>query len=425
MKTDKIYNILDYVIPAYLVVALVEYLLNNWSLEFPVKLLAMGFTLLFLFIKGNHKSSPAKTVLTIFLIYNLLSIFSYFGGGNGREIECYLSDLYNYIAAMLFFYVGFYDPRKENTFYNQFLVFCFGAMVIGLFFYVFLPYFHLARHSAIMSSQWFSDTTYSDDSIMNMMRFSGIIGTDYGVGNFCMFGLAIALNYYSRGIKIKKLPMSLVVLILIIAGFMTQLRIVIVSASAATLYYLFSGIKTGTTKNSLKIILIALVLGVIAVTVLNKYFSERVSAFKDIIEFTTGRMDFNSAYDERSGQVEAALKIWDDKVFGQGMGSANSIASKNGHQAILDQCYAKMLVELGYVGISIFIIFILMTLFKGVSHFKNNLIELVIVVFVLCSMIGADTLYFHYFQIIPFWYAAGRIWNPFVRGKRKYAQLPN
>ena len=411
VKAAKTYNLLDYVIPAYLLIALVEYILNNWALEFGIKLLSIGVTLFFLLSnKARHKST-IKSLVTIFLFYNLASIIQYIDRGS---IDSYLSELYNYIAAMLFFYVGYFDPRKENVFYNKFLYYCFWAMIIGLFFYIFMPGFHMIRHNTIMSNQWFSDTNYSDNQILSMMRFSGIIGTDYGVGNYCMFGLAIALYYYSRGIKINHIPLVIIILVLIVAGFMTQLRVVIVSATAATIYYLLFGVNKGATKNSIKLIIIALLLGSISVSIINNYFGERASAFKDIIEFTSGRMDFGEAYDERRGQVDAALSAWDNKILGDGMGSANTIASRHGRHAIYDQCYAKMMVELGYVGLFLFLFIIILSLIKGIKHFKRSLIELVIIVFVLCSMIGADTLYFHYFQIIPFWYALGRLWNPFV-----------
>lgn len=413
-KIDRLYKVFDYIIPAYLVVTLVEYILNYWALEFPVKLFAIGFTLLFLIQNKVHSSATIKTLLTIFILYNLLSFVKYFV--NGREIECYMSDLYNYIAAMLFFYVGFYDTRRENFFYNKFLVFCFAAMIIGLLFYVFMPSFHLVRHNTVMSAQWFStNSLYSDDEIMSMMRFSGIIGSDYGVGIFCMCGLSIAFFYYSKGVKVKYVPAILSILVFIIGAFMTQLRIVIVCASATTVYYLFFGNK-GSTQRTLKLIFVSFFIGAIALFVVSKYFGDRASVFMDIMDSMSERMDFKSAYSERSGQVETTFAAWDSYILGQGMGSANAIARKNGHPGITDQCYAKMLVELGFVGVTIFAIIMLATLYKGVLHLKKNLIEMVIIVYVLCSMIGANTLYFHYFQILPFWYAVGRLWNPFIKG---------
>ena len=413
-RTINLYTLFDYILPAYFAVALVEYLLNYWALEFSIKLLAIGITLWFIVFKRIQHASPIKSLITIFILYNLLSIVHYIGGANGREIECYFGDLYNYIAAMLFFYVGYYDTRKEDSYYTRYLIFCFAAMAIGMLFYVFMPSFHLVRHNTVMSAQWFSSNDlYSDSDIMSMMRFSGIIGSDYGVGIFCICGLSIALYYYSKGIKVRYVPPVLAIFVFLIGAFLTQLRIAIVSATAATIYYLIFSINKKSAAKTFKLIILSAIIGVLSFGVITKYFGERASAFKEVIEATKDRMDFKSAYSERSGQVEATFAVWDSYILGQGMGSANAIAGKNGHPRITDQCYAKMLVELGFVGIFIFAIIMLSTLYKGVLHFKKNLIELIIIVYVLVSMIGANTLYFHYFQILPFWYAMGRIWNPY------------
>ena len=126
----------------------------------------------------------------------------------------------------------------------------------------------------------------------------------------------------------------------------------------------------------------------------------------------------NAMEGSRTNQRETVLASWQDVMLGDGTGSKGAQARIAGKPAITDGGYIKMIVENGIVGVTLFSIIIILTIWRCIKYLKYFMLELLIIGYVLVSMLGANSISMNWCFILPFWFAVGLTWNDKILKKR-------
>ena len=98
-----------------------------------------------------------------------------------------------------------------------------------------------------------------------------------------------------------------------------------------------------------------------------------------------------------------------ESMIGDGAGRHNIWAREFGSFVMPDGEYQKLLQEVGFVGLTIYIVLFSLAVFKCVINIKYLLFELCVIMFLLISMIGADPLSTVDKHPIIYWMIIGRV----------------
>lgn len=97
-------------------------------------------------------------------------------------------------------------------------------------------------------------------------------------------------------------------------------------------------------------------------------------------------------------------------LFGDGAGRhAIYVDDYNPRTSIRDSEYIRLLVELGYIGIVIYVLFFVMLIVKCIKYFKYLSFDLCVIMFYFITMIGADSLSTPDKHSLLFWLVVGHV----------------
>ena len=305
------------------------------------------------------------------------------------------------IWGMLFFFLGQSKLFADNTFFDKMRIPFLLVFISGIILYFWSP-------------SWYTDwkllrydvsTDATKEYAYDFFRLSGFWTLHY----FISYGAYIFISYELYKISIHKSDWYTPFLILIAFATLVlamQRAPLLLSIACFLFYSIFLCFKKGKYKHlRLLYILITIIIVSLLPYILTK--------FEDI-ELIMNRMDVllesDNFFSERTKIFSKAFKYI--SFFGYGLGRFGSTASQTGSFAITDQEWLRMTCETGIFGVSLFVLFWIIIILKGMKHFKRNIFEFSIIIFILVSMTGANPLgndgIMH--QII-FWICAGRIIN--------------
>lgn len=409
---DRFYKYLDWIFPIYFVVYFIEFYFGLWGISVGVKFLCILLSFVYASViikKASQNSGGFRQLFTLLYVYIILSFLMYIF--NGVSIRCYLNELFNLIPAMFFVYVGLAEPQRNNSFFRKFLIACSICMGIGLVFYVTAPGWFVNRRIEILASASYNDTNYTDDTLLQNLRFSSYLLDTYETDMFAIIALSFAFfSYYLKNNTNYKYEV-LFIFINLIAAILTQQRVAMAAAGGIAIFYVFYGILKRGGKQTSKILFWMLLSFLLIGTVVILKFGDRVEQLQELLGGRMDNMSMSKALSERDYQLELITKHWTMPLFGHGAGSGGAFAGSLRYPHVSDAAYLEFLYEYGVVGSLFFILIIVNTLKRGIKHLRYYTTELMIITFVLAAMLGSNTLTMGYMTIFPFWYSIGRIWN--------------
>ena len=160
-------------------------------------------------------------------------------------------------------------------------------------------------------------------------------------------------------------------------------------------------------KGSVKIFLISLI-SFVFVAGIAKFALQSVNV--DVLDFIISK--FESATTGRSDLISERVSMWNYSyhMFGDGAGRHAILADNyNVGTSIRDSEYVKILVEQGYLGLSLYIALISLCIIKCIIYFKELPLELCLIIFFAITMIGANPLSTADKHCFIFWLAVGRV----------------
>ncbi len=411
LSLDSFYSKLDLIFPLYFGVYFIEFFFGLWHLSTAIKLLCIILSLIFSLkiVNSTERGLGTRDIFTFFYAYNIISGIFYCV--NDVPIKCYLNELYNSIPAMFFFYVGLGEKRCGIRFYEKIMLSTSVCMFIGIILYVTTPSWFVERRIEIANMTSWSGTTYDENSVLSHMRFSSYLIESYEAQTFAMFALATSLFvFFKKNYNEKQWFGVSLILINYVAAILTQQRVAMVAATFSVLFYYLYGKIKGRRKQSKILIHTFTLIVFLAIIVIPIYFGDRAEQLQSSLIDRMDNMSVSGALQERNYQ-KAIFDSWTMPITGKGLGSGGAIAGSYGLPHVNDAGYYQMLYEIGIIGSMLFVILIGRTLIRAIKHMKVYLIELVIIMFFLVALLGANILNFGYMVVVPFWYAIGRVWN--------------
>ena len=415
MKTGLLDKCWRWNYPVFMLTSLLTafFLRSSNDIIIPLFLLFWGVYGIVSFLKVE--TSQFKMLFTLLLVYVFLSIFSY--AFNNVPFVAYYSDLRSVFISMLFVYVGM--QYKDEDIYKIFVYSTLFCDISGLVLYFWQPDWYVGFKTDVYLDAWYAvGSNVNEENVMTnglTSRFSSFFPNSYPIAFYNIFSLCIVFNDLYRA-KEKRLIKSNYILmgivaICIVAISLTLTRIAILYLGLLLLYFLYYGYHHKKKNRLLFLWMLIVIIGFIAIAII--YILQ--SGFGElIIEHFLGRFDsaaMTEAHEgSRSDQIAGVLEIWNNIIFGDGMGSRGGAVRKLGMAGLTDCNWVRILVEYGIVGSFLFISVIGITL-KRASHFRRYLTtEMMIIMYVVLAMIVSDA-FSKGHMILLFWFAVGRVWN--------------
>lgn len=397
-------NFIDWLLPAY-IVCTIPLLFFGWNYDFLFKGVAIFSTILYT-LRFKLLQNKVFNIFTLFVLVVTFSFVQYLY--NDRPIVCYFTEVSNYVATMLFFYVGASDDRPGKTFYHRFMIVMTVVFVIGLYYYLTTPGWYLSRNLEFINST--SAAQYNESNMLEKFRFSAFFGDSYPVSHFSVFCVAIAIFdiVYKKG-KNKLLAIACL-LVGVVSSFACMHRASILGCVLSLLVIMFFNHKMGRYRYNLLIFVISLIM----LAGLVSFSYTLTDRLDDLLGMLTERVDDNMSLNKALSERKFTKELMDSMqffIFGHGLGSGGGSVRAYGFPGITDMQYIKMFFENGIVGAVLFIGIMVRALRRGIKDIQYYMTEVSIILFILVAMLGSNSLSIYYFIVFPFWYAVGRLYN--------------
>lgn len=404
ISSDKIYDVLDWILPGYFIATFfVAYL----KIPFVINIFKSTSIILSLILLFNGKLHNANKTYFLFVFILIISILSYFY--NGRPLECVNTDLFNLIPATLFFLVGLNDTRNNRYFYEYLMYAGSAVLFVGLVCYITTPAWYTAFILDAKNSSVGTQVEYTESSIYNVLRFYSFFKDSYPVSLFSIYILSISLFSYFRIDRRIKYS-NYCCIISFISAIACMHRVSMVYAVIMLMFYVFYEFRKFNIKTFFQLCIVSL-LSIFVINLLNLEIIDRFSNLGDMLSDRSSDLSFSSAYNERQGLSKKLMLQWYNPIFGLGLGSGGPTSRFLGFGGVTDAGYTKMLFENGIVGFVLFLGLTISSIIKSLEYYKYYIEEFFVLIFILIAMTGSNTLYMPYEYIIPFWYMMGRVWN--------------
>lgn len=400
----KYLTLIDYVLPVYIVFSIPLFYFD-WNLDFMFKGAGIFFTLIYV-IKFGVPKYKSVTWFTIFVLLVTFSFLQYLY--NNRPIECYFSDVSNYVAAMLFFYIGVSDDRPGRSFYVKLMYAITIVFAIGILCYLTTPSWYLSRSLELLNKRAAVD--YGENDLLNQLRFCAFFRDSYSVSHLSVFCSAIAIWGVVYGKGKEKILAIFCMSIGCVSSIMSMHRASILGCVITIGLYVYFNYRTHHYRDNIKLFYIATLI-MLTFLISNPDLGERLG---DVIGMVTNRVDDNmslsTALSERkfTHEVMSSMQFF---LFGHGLGAGGVGVRKYGFPGISDMQYVKMFYENGIIGAVLFIGIINRAIIRGFKKIKLYMTEIAIILFILLAMLGSNSLSIYYMIVYPFWYAIGKTCN--------------
>lgn len=283
--------------------------------------------------------------------------------------------------------------------YIPFVIVC----ILGFVFYVNPPSWYINTDAV---------TSFEE---MQSLRLRSVFPSSYNISYFGAILLMYEFLVIAKGVKETFFHYTIII-ISVVAIFLTTQRAPIVSMLVGFCVALFYAVFNGKFKNmrSMTFLLGGAVLTLVFI------ISNMDSS---TLDYFIGKYD--SISNSNSGYIQERLILNKGEssytLLGEGVGRHNFYADLYPPNfSMRDGEYIKLLIEQGYIGAFLNILFWGAALFKSIFNFKNLTFELCLLIMLGICMIGANPLSTADKYPFIFWMAAGQIANFNKYGKNKY-----
>lgn len=319
-------------------------------------------------LKDIRYLSKLGVVVFIYLFFNLISIvwmdLDLYG------VEIYLQELITSILPIVLFFAV--KSCNKDCILNSILYGTLICVVIGAILFVWMPEFYRQYEA----TYGFAVSSRIEHCRQGMASFIGRIP----LGTYSVVAAAIALKQYIlEEYKSKKL---VIFLILIAGSIMTAQRSSWFGSIILVIYMLYSLLKSGKKKTFFQLLAI-IIIGIC--TFVSYFRSELLSA----TQIGSKSLGFASAILERSITWSNLIGDTNSVLLGGGLGTGGHRARVISANTVTDGNYIKIIGEIGYIGLIIFLIIAADVLIKYLK-IKRDRLGFFVVAFILIQMTGSN-----------------------------------
>lgn len=382
-KLKKSYKLFDFFYPIVVAIIIVQ-LLFLPSLRLGV---ITSLIILIIAIKNVNRrilllNSSINKLVLLYLLYNTGSLGWFLL--TGFPISVFIAEWSNSILPILFFYFAYYEKKQSYNFYHITLLTLVFSFILGFILWM--------QESPLY--RVFMDTTEGVGT--DMFFFQSLFGlTATGALGVIGFLISSDIVLKSNGRKGKiALAICMVTIIL------TFRRSALVVLALAIISMHFIGYFRYKFMRKRYLLVEAIFVYYFFTLVSNNY----ENFFPELVERTSM---ISEAFNERSGTWSYAF-IYGNIVIGDGLGAFGHKVIGYSNILIADGNYFKMLAEIGIVGSFLFFAILITSIILGFMDFRNNYLEVSIVLGLSLMAIGSNI--FTYQTLAPiFWYSIGRL----------------
>ena len=389
----------------YLVAIAASLMFGFRDVSFVLILVVVGTVLV------SYSSIRWKWFDGVVFVYLLYSLVSYFFVEYAYSFRLYYLGIRAQIIPLLFYFIARSKHFKTDAFFENFRQPLFFAMLCGVYFYFFQPYFYVSYKADVIWNNFDSNVNdLSGKLLYEFTRMSSFWPHSYFIGYSSLFlfmyaakkivvdncyrkfDLAcFALSFFCLFFAQQRVSIAFGVLFLVALTFYATMK----KLPARNLLYMLWG---GT-----------IVFGIGIFFIVMNYLDV------DFIEYILNRsVNYEgSLVGDRFALFDTFFK--DISFFGSGLGRYGHGAVEEGYMGIPDSDYIRVAAELGIFGLVLLLGICLYTLSCGLKIFKYAFFEFCTLCFCLVAMIGAAVWELGTLQPFLYWFCIGHIQSKFDR----------
>jgi hypothetical protein len=299
-------------------------------------------------------------------------------------------------AFMFAYVIGRMLPIKHTYKIFQYSIKpAFICAILGFVFYVVQP-------------QWYMNQI-TDFASLEQLRLRSIFASPYTCSYMSFFMIAFLLANDFKLIPNYQFYIQSKLKIVLYVVFTTLLLFCMMRAPIAgcCISLMLAALYAAFVKHNFKILiytLIAAVIGLASIKITLDYFMDEKSQ-----EFLLDK--FTLATDKDSDFISNRATLYEaqETLFGDGAGRHPIYAEDYGEVSIRDTCYQRLLQEVGWIGLIVYMIIFIGIILKCILYYKHLIFELGVLLFLLLSMIGADPLATPDKHCLFYWLIIGRV----------------
>lgn len=300
------------------------------------------------------------------------------------------------IPAILFFYIGRYSRIPTNNILKGMKWPWVVLSIIGIYCFFMLPSWYIQMKDDQITAE------NVETHIREIYRLSSIWAHPYQItyATFLFSVFIIATLANNQG---KKKYIWVLLLLCVIILLLGQIRVAILGFIIS--FFILFMVRTKV--NWLKWGFYSLLMLCIISVILYVISALDVGNFKYIVEHMFALFEDNSL----SNRLEhTSGGITHYTFWGDGYGRYGYEARAHNLVAIVDSEYQKHLAEVGYFGLFLLSVLLILTFLKSLKD-KNFSVDFCIFLFYCFAMVGASTLSNNHQYGFLFWFCMGRIWK--------------
>lgn len=311
--------------------------------------------------------------------------------------------IYSYVP-IIFYFIGKYRYSEYTDFMNRSNLGIMFLFILGFYFLLFPTDTYITKSLEVINIYGY----YTEESL-KFARFASFMDS-YHTANLavCSLCLGFGMLRYSnlsifKNLKFVKLMAIVFIIVSVVSIVLARQRVAMYIGSLIFVYYLFC---SGFRKIAILGVVIPM-LGGISYYLISSFDG----LFTDQITQRFSNKDISTLF---SSRIEQWLEAFDGfsqaPLFGLGIGSSGHVAyvSNPQHPIVTDGSYFKVLVEGGIVSFLLFMNILINSFLKGYKYRKKYYMEFPLLLFFICSLLGANIIDMPYI-IIFMWYVIGRI----------------
>lgn len=353
-----------------------------------------------LFFEKSHITH--SSILDVFwwfiLVWNIISILSnYYPHCEIMAVRCMTTQ----IAYMMMYWIVRKNPKVNisaiiTSGYLPFVITC----ILGIIFYFNPPSWYLNADAA---SDISSATSYAE---LQALRLRSIFASGYVISYFGAILLMFEFFVLIKSTSNKKTHYCIIA-ITVVAVLLATMRAPIASMLVGFCVALIYANRYGGLKNIKTLFIIMSITTIVIIVVISNMDSFVVDFLFDKYDSITN--DDSNYIEERFLHNKGKSSF---SLVGDGVGRYNFYADLYPpNYSKRDGEYVKLLIEQGYIGAFLNILFWGAALIKSIYNFKNLTFELCLLIMLGICMIGANPLSTVDKYPFIFWMAAGQIAN--------------
>lgn len=353
-----------------------------------------GITLLARF-EGSNLLDISVIVFVFYVLFNTL-IIDY-----PNKLACLKGDLVYSVMPFFFYIIGKTTNNNIEKFLKAMIVPMIIVSLIGIVLYFVNPPWYTAARYALLSGYGYTEATASEEILREVFRLSSIWNTSYVIGYANAFFLFFLLNQLLIGNleKKEKKLYSLLFLLSIVIMILSGFRAIMLSfVLALMVYFIFSNNKRVKSKIFWRGGIIAFLFLAVMVFFSSEYYEYFIERFSDV--------GSNEGLSSRFELTSKGIEL--NTAFGDGFGHHGMGAKDASHNIMIeDSEYQKILAELGYIGLVLFLFVIMAAALIALK--THSLLELTILITFTVSFIGSSSISAETTFPFIFWYSIGCI----------------